>query len=137
MMIVNRSLPEDIRVLGWTDVPPTFSSRFSCTGRTYRYFFPARNLNIAVRCGAVRCGAVRCGAVRCGAVRCGAVRCDAVRCGAVPSRCVPVDPQNMQAAAASLVGRHDFRNFCKMNIMAVNSFVRYAIVFRTRTRTRT
>ena len=48
LIVLNRSLPDDIRVMGWTDVPDDFSSRFSCTGRTYRYFFPGRTYNIAV-----------------------------------------------------------------------------------------
>jgi tRNA U38,U39,U40 pseudouridine synthase TruA len=43
---LNSLLPADIRVLGWTDVPDNFSARFSCTGRVYRYYFPARGLDL-------------------------------------------------------------------------------------------
>ncbi len=38
--------------------------------------------------------------------------------------CVLSLVQNMQAAAGMLVGRHDFRNFCKIDVMNVDSFVR-------------
>jgi tRNA pseudouridine38/39 synthase len=34
-----RCLPREIRVLGWAEVTPQFSARFSATSRTYRYFF--------------------------------------------------------------------------------------------------
>ena len=37
--MLNRGLPPDIRVLGWTDVPEDFSARFSCSWRQYKYFF--------------------------------------------------------------------------------------------------
>jgi hypothetical protein len=36
---VLRCLPNEIRVIGWTEVTPEFSARFSATSRTYRYFF--------------------------------------------------------------------------------------------------
>ncbi|KAI9736760.1 MAG: hypothetical protein M1834_000964 [Cirrosporium novae-zelandiae] len=40
MQILNRLLPEDIRVLAWCPSPPLdFSARLSCKERRYRYFF--------------------------------------------------------------------------------------------------
>lgn len=45
--ILNGLLPRDVRVLGWADVPPDFSARFSCTARVYRYYFPGRGLDVA------------------------------------------------------------------------------------------
>ncbi|KAK9829892.1 hypothetical protein WJX72_008507 [[Myrmecia] bisecta] len=36
--VINRALPADIRVLGWTPLPPDFSARFSATHREYKYF---------------------------------------------------------------------------------------------------
>lgn len=45
--ILNRVLPADIRVLAWAPVEPSFSARFSCLERTYRYFFPCADLDIA------------------------------------------------------------------------------------------
>ncbi len=44
--VINRALPESIRVVGWCEVSPGFSSRFSAVGRMYRYFFVRKNLNI-------------------------------------------------------------------------------------------
>ncbi|XP_047608487.1 tRNA pseudouridine(38/39) synthase [Phacochoerus africanus] len=44
--ILNRVLPSDIRVLAWAPVEPSFSARFSCLERTYRYFFPRADLDI-------------------------------------------------------------------------------------------
>lgn len=48
-LVINSALPDDIRVCGWSDVPPEFSARFSARHRTYRYFFPRRDLDIRVR----------------------------------------------------------------------------------------
>ncbi|XP_037697821.1 tRNA pseudouridine(38/39) synthase isoform X2 [Choloepus didactylus] len=45
--ILNRVLPPDIRILAWAPVEPSFSARFSCLERTYRYFFPRADLDIA------------------------------------------------------------------------------------------
>lgn len=40
IQLLNRVLPEDIRVLAWCPTPPEdFSARFSCRERQYRYFF--------------------------------------------------------------------------------------------------
>ncbi|XP_074072490.1 tRNA pseudouridine(38/39) synthase isoform X2 [Macrotis lagotis] len=44
--ILNRVLPPDIRVLAWAPVESSFSARFSCLERTYRYFFPCADLDI-------------------------------------------------------------------------------------------
>ncbi|KAM6334552.1 tRNA pseudouridine(38/39) synthase [Alca torda] len=46
--ILNRVLPPDIRVLAWAPVEPDFSARFSCLKRTYRYFFPCADLDVAL-----------------------------------------------------------------------------------------
>jgi len=76
--MLNRCLPREIRVLGWTEVSPDFNARFSASGRKYKYFFLKKKLNIA----------------------------------------------SMEEAASLLVGEHDFRNFCKMNIAEVSNFTR-------------
>ncbi|KAF4377160.1 hypothetical protein G4B88_009152 [Cannabis sativa] len=44
--VLNRALPNDIRVLGWCPVPIDFSARFSCLGREYKYFFWGDNLDL-------------------------------------------------------------------------------------------
>lgn len=76
--ILNRSLPDDIRVLGWCEVTDQFSARFSATQRTYRYFFVKGTLDIGL----------------------------------------------MGEAAKLLIGDHDFRNFCKIDIANVSNFRR-------------
>ncbi|CAJ0962126.1 unnamed protein product [Ranitomeya imitator] len=46
--MLNRVLPPDIRVLSWAAVPSSFSARFSCRSRTYRYLFPRAQLDVAM-----------------------------------------------------------------------------------------
>ncbi|KAL5560089.1 hypothetical protein UlMin_036300 [Ulmus minor] len=46
--VLNRALPNDIRVLGWCPVPVGFSARFSCLSREYKYFFWEENLNLSI-----------------------------------------------------------------------------------------
>lgn len=76
--IINRCLPEHIRVLAWCPVSPEFSARFSAASRTYRYFFSRKRLDLGA----------------------------------------------MRAAAQLLLGRHDFRNLCKMDMANVTNFCR-------------
>ncbi|CAG0894946.1 unnamed protein product, partial [Darwinula stevensoni] len=65
--MLNRVLPHEIRVIAWAPVESSFSARFNCVQRTYKYFIPRGNLNI-------------------------------------------------EEAALSLIGEHDFRNLCKMDV---------------------
>jgi len=52
---LNGILPPSIRVYAWAPVAPSFSARFSCRARHYKYFFAARNLDVdAMRNGAAR-----------------------------------------------------------------------------------
>eukprot|EP00041_Stephanoeca_diplocostata_P004876 m.52617 g.52617 ORF g.52617 m.52617 type:complete len:476 (-) comp15424_c0_seq1:90-1517(-) len=77
--IINRLLPDDVRIITWTPVEESFSARFSCSHRTYRYFFLKEDLNIG----------------------------------------------RMQEAAQKYLGEHDYRNFCKMDIVGgVTNFKR-------------
>lgn len=46
--ILNKVLPAEIKVIGWSPVSTTFSSRFDCKQRTYHYYFPKANLNVEV-----------------------------------------------------------------------------------------
>ncbi|NWR62284.1 PUS3 synthase, partial [Bucorvus abyssinicus] len=52
--MLNRVLPSDIRALAWAPVEPDFSARFSCLRRTYRYFFPCADLDVALMDTAAR-----------------------------------------------------------------------------------
>jgi tRNA pseudouridine(38-40) synthase len=76
--LINHKLPDNIRVVGWTEVTDGFSSRFSATSRTYRYFFVKGKKNV----------------------------------------------NNMNIAASYIVGDHDFRNLCKIDIANVSNFRR-------------
>eukprot|EP00744_Colponema_vietnamica_P011865 GILI01016670.1.p1 GENE.GILI01016670.1~~GILI01016670.1.p1 ORF type:complete len:441 (+),score=28.48 GILI01016670.1:32-1324(+) len=76
--MLNNALPNTIRITGWSFVVDDFDARFSCTGRTYRYY-----MNLA-----------------------------------------GLDVPKMRQALALLVGEHDFRNFCKMDVVNVGNWVR-------------
>ena len=67
--LINRLLPDDIQILGWSPVPFEFSARFHCEYREYKYYFYRDNLNVNA----------------------------------------------MIEAAKSLIGDHDFHNFCKLD----------------------
>ncbi|PPQ94673.1 hypothetical protein CVT25_009435 [Psilocybe cyanescens] len=67
--MINRLLPDTIRVIAWSPVDTSFSARFSCKYRHYKYFFSSLHLDIPA----------------------------------------------MQAAAARMIGEHDFRNLCKLD----------------------
>ncbi|TKS89689.1 tRNA pseudouridine(38/39) synthase [Collichthys lucidus] len=44
--MLNRVLPQDIRILDWAPVADGFSARFDCQSRTYRYYFPRGSLDV-------------------------------------------------------------------------------------------
>ncbi|EPZ34881.1 Pseudouridine synthase, catalytic domain-containing protein [Rozella allomycis CSF55] len=44
--IINKVLPNDIRILGWSFVPEEFNARFDCMYRKYKYFFPCNDLDV-------------------------------------------------------------------------------------------
>jgi tRNA pseudouridine38/39 synthase len=69
-LILNNVLPEDIRVICWSPVMPSFSARFDCKSRTYKYLFPKADLDI----------------------------------------------ERMRIGCNYLLGEHDFRNLCKMDV---------------------
>jgi tRNA pseudouridine38-40 synthase len=78
---LNAALPDDVAVLGAEDAPPGFHARFSTHSRSYRYRVLARRAPSPL---------------------------DARRALWWPR---PVDSDALEAAAALLVGEHDFRAF--------------------------
>lgn len=44
-LMLNKALPPQIRCLAWSAVHRDWHARFDCKSRTYRYFFPSRNLD--------------------------------------------------------------------------------------------
>jgi tRNA pseudouridine38/39 synthase len=47
LRILNRLLPDDIRILAWAPVHSTFDARFCCLYRCYKYYFPGHDLDIS------------------------------------------------------------------------------------------
>ena len=45
--VLNRVLPPTIRIVAWSPVATTFSSRFACKYRHYKYFLNSRNLDVS------------------------------------------------------------------------------------------
>eukprot|EP00743_Colponemidia_sp_Colp-15_P008416 GILK01009144.1.p1 GENE.GILK01009144.1~~GILK01009144.1.p1 ORF type:complete len:539 (+),score=101.48 GILK01009144.1:40-1617(+) len=83
LLMLNRLLPDDIRIVGWAPVHLNFDARFNCLARVYKYFFVQEDLDIA----------------------------------------------KMQQAAQKLVGEHDFRNMCKIDLLNVSNFRRRILTF--------
>ncbi|EJD05002.1 tRNA pseudouridine synthase [Fomitiporia mediterranea MF3/22] len=55
LTILNRILPPSIRIIAWSPVSSSFSSRFNCKHRHYKYFFSPEGLSIdAMRDAAAR-----------------------------------------------------------------------------------
>ncbi|XP_051926812.1 tRNA pseudouridine(38/39) synthase isoform X2 [Hippocampus zosterae] len=52
--MLNRVLPQDIRILDWSPVAEGFSARFDCQSRTYRYYFPRGSLDVAAMANAAK-----------------------------------------------------------------------------------
>ena len=77
--MLNRVLPNDIRILSVRQVPCEFDARFSCRQRTYKYFFTILD---------------------------------------------GLDVERMEKAAQHLVGTHDFRNFCRMDVNQTTNYIR-------------
>ncbi|KAL4897317.1 pseudouridine synthase [Aspergillus ambiguus] len=96
--LLNRVLPEDIRVLAWCPHPPEgFDARFSCRERQYKYFFTQPAFSPTPGPGGF------------------APRAND-KSGTVPKyREGWLDIDAMREAARMFVGRHDFRNFCKLD----------------------
>ncbi|KAG5915606.1 hypothetical protein E4U53_004450 [Claviceps sorghi] len=100
--ILNRLLPDDIRILAWCPSPPAdFSARFSCRERQYRYFFTQPAFMPDPTATAIATATT----------------------GADPEssagqHVLPpgwLDIEAMRDAAKRFEGDHDFRNFCKID----------------------
>lgn len=93
IQLLNRVLPEDIRILAWCPTPPPdFSARFSCRERRYKYFFtqPAY-APVPGSKGMLETADGK------------------------PMREGWLDIEAMQDAAKRYEGLHDFRNLCKVD----------------------
>ncbi|XP_041829979.1 tRNA pseudouridine(38/39) synthase [Melanotaenia boesemani] len=54
LKMLNRVLPQDIRILDWAPVAEGFSARFDCQWRTYRYYFPRGSLDVVLMADAAK-----------------------------------------------------------------------------------
>lgn len=93
LQMLNSVLPDDIRMLAWCpNPPPDFNARFSCSERRYRYFFTQPAFSPTPGPLGFPLG------------------------GPNPElREGWLDIEAMREACKKFVGRHDFRNFCKLD----------------------
>ncbi|KAG2435225.1 hypothetical protein HXX76_007307 [Chlamydomonas incerta] len=131
--LINKALPTEVRILGWTPVPEDFNARFSCLYREYKYFIiqqrlpqppqqlpdlpPAPDAAAAEQDAEAGTGA--------GAA--GPGPGSSAAAGQQPQH--SLDIAAMRAAAAHFIGEHDFRNFCKPDVATVRSFRRRILTF--------
>lgn len=104
-LVLNRILPDDIRILAWCpSPPPNFSARFSCRERQYRYFFTQP----AFAPGPLTAPSGSNGGSG-----------SSIKTGWL-------DIEAMRNAAKRFEGEHDFRNFCKIDpSKQITDFSRY------------
>ncbi|GAA5926092.1 hypothetical protein JCM3775_005200 [Rhodotorula graminis] len=127
--LINRHLPPSIRVHAWSPVSASFSSRFSCIWRHYKYFFSTSpSLPLLATARQFDFGAAY-RAVGYPPHAAAAASSWQDRLGAVDWHGLELDVDLMRDAVSRLVGEHDFRNFCKvdppkqlaMHVRTVNS----------------
>ncbi|KDE07899.1 hypothetical protein MVLG_01809 [Microbotryum lychnidis-dioicae p1A1 Lamole] len=108
--LLNRHLPDSIRVLAWSPVSATFSSRFSCLWRHYKYFFSSSVTAPILR------GQFDFGAAYSQLEPTGTESLDwQKRLAAIDWKGLELDVHAMRDAAGRLVGEHDFRNMCRVD----------------------
>lgn len=107
--ILNRHLPPTIRILAWSPVSASFSSRFSCIWRHYKYFFSSSALQPFHRSSFDFGSAYRADAST------AEQRDWQRRMSAIDWRGVTLDVDAMRDAVGRLVGEHDYRNMCKVD----------------------
>ncbi|GAA5941710.1 pseudouridine synthase DEG1 [Sporobolomyces koalae] len=109
--ILNRHLPPSIRMHAWSPVSATFSSRFSCIWRHYKYFFSTDpRAPLAGTAQKFDFGAAYAAAGFPDAARGWQERVNRIDWGSLK-----IDVDLMRDAVKRLVGEHDFRNFCKVD----------------------
>lgn len=101
--LLNRALPEDVRVTGWGYVHESFSARFDCEFRLYKYFFCAFPDSAERSAGPL---------------------VDEGDEKSFPEKLSGLDLDAMRDAARRFEGTHDFRNLCKMDARNVHNYVR-------------
>ncbi|KAK4698983.1 tRNA pseudouridine38/39 synthase, partial [Phenoliferia sp. Uapishka_3] len=104
--ILNKHLPPTVRILAWSPVSPTFSSRYSCIWRHYKYFFStspsAPFLSSRFDFGSAYADADQTAEWQ-------------RRLAQADFKQLELDVDLMRDALRRLVGEHDFRNLCKVD----------------------
>lgn len=107
--LLNRHLPPSIRILAWSPVSATFSSRFSCIWRHYKYFFSTSPSQPFLDSKFDFGSAYRSGA------KDGEQLEWQKRVAAIDWKGMELDVELMRDAVRRIVGEHDYRNFCKVD----------------------
>ncbi|GAA5841117.1 hypothetical protein JCM11251_008022 [Rhodosporidiobolus azoricus] len=107
--LLNRHLPPSIRVHAWSPVSATFSSRYSCIWRHYKYFFSSSPISPFLL------SQFDFGAAYSTAGLPDHAKNWHARLAGVDWSGLKLDLDLMRNAVARLVGEHDFRNFCKVD----------------------
>ncbi|GAA5871418.1 hypothetical protein JCM8547_002660 [Rhodosporidiobolus lusitaniae] len=107
--LLNRHLPPSIRIHAWSPVTATFSSRFSCIWRHYKYFFSSSPVSPFLL------SKFDFGSAYAAAGLPSHAQNWQERLPAVDWNGLRLDLDLMRDAVARLVGEHDFRNFCKVD----------------------
>ncbi|KAG2446693.1 hypothetical protein HYH02_008259 [Chlamydomonas schloesseri] len=134
--LINKALPPEVRILGWTPVPLDFNARFSCLYREYKYFIiqqrlpqpppPPQPQPAAAPSGEQDAAA---------AVGPGPGSTSAAAAAGQQQQQQQqqhqhsLDIEAIRTAAAHFIGEHDFRNFCKPDVATVRSFRRRILSF--------
>jgi tRNA pseudouridine38/39 synthase len=105
--LLNRALPEDVRVTGWGYVHESFSARFDCEFRLYKYFFCAFPDSAERSAGPLV-----------------SKQDEGDEKTKKLSGLESLDLDAMRDAARRFEGTHDFRNLCKMDARNVHNYVR-------------
>ncbi|SCV70682.1 BQ2448_3444 [Microbotryum intermedium] len=114
--LLNRHLPDSVRVLAWSPVSATFSSRFSCLWRHYKYFFSS-SVTAPILSGHFDFGAAY-SQLEPEQVESAASSSSLDwqhRLAAIDWKGLELDVEAMRDAASRLVGEHDFRNLCRVD----------------------
>ncbi|GAA6039146.1 hypothetical protein JCM8097_005348 [Rhodosporidiobolus ruineniae] len=107
--LLNRHLPPSIRVHAWSPVSATFSSRFSCIWRHYKYFFSSSPLSPLLL------SQFDFGSAYTAAGLPDHAKNWQTRLAAIDWSGLQLDLGLMREAVRRVVGEHDYRNFCKVD----------------------
>lgn len=111
--LLNKHLPPSIRIHAWSPVSATFSSRYSCIWRHYKYFF-STSPSSALLATRFDFGAAY-QALDHGRYPEHATSDWRERLAGIDWHGLELDVDLMRDAVQRLVGEHDFRNFCKVD----------------------